>query len=154
VARILAAVAPDTEERVRRILTGHELLFVQSLGTARDALNGKIELIFVGARFDESRMFDLLDYIRKDVEHRKIPIVAAIVSKERMQTATVRGIEYAAKIFGATVFVNLNDFADDETENARIRIIVDALLLPPQVIPKVAEKLSSSTSAGGHPSAA
>ena len=138
----MAAVAPDTEERVRRILTGHELLFVQGLGAARDALNGKIELIFVGARFDESRMFDLLDYIRKDVEHRKIPIVAAIVAKECMQAATVRGIEYAAKIFGATVFVNLNDFADDETENTRIRIIVDALLLPPHVVPKVAEKLS------------
>lgn len=153
----MAAVAPDTEERVRRILTGHELVFVQNLGAARDALNGKIGVIFVGARFDESRMFDLLDYIRKDVEHRKIPIVAAIVAKERMQVATVRGIEYAVKIFGATVFVNLNDFADDETENARIRIIVDALLLPPQVIPKVAEKLSSSTSAGGlnsHPGAA
>ena len=147
-ARILAAVAPDTEARVRRILTGHELLFVQNLGAARNALNSTIELILVGAHFDESRMFDLLDYIRSNVEHRKIPIVAAIVGKDT-HASTVRGIEYAAKIFGASVVVNLNDFADDETEDTRIRIIVEALLVPPHIIPDVVEKLSPQARSEG-----
>lgn len=143
VARILTAVAPDTEERVRRILTGHELLIVNDLAAAQRALEeGRIQLIFVGARFDESRMFDLLDYIRKDARHKKIPIVAAIVAVLSMSFETVRGLAYATKIFGASVFVNLNDFDDDETENARIRIIVDALLLPPDVVPEVAGSLS------------
>ena len=44
---------------------------------AKAVLNQTIKLIFVGVRFDESRMFDLLEYIRQDVEHKKIPIVAA-----------------------------------------------------------------------------
>jgi PleD family two-component response regulator len=110
VARILTAVAPDTEERVRRILTGHELLFVRDLSAAKAALESdRVALIFVGARFDESRMFDLLDYIRRDVQHKKIPIVAGII--------------------GATTMT-------------RVRIIVDALLLPPNVVPDAAEKLS------------
>jgi hypothetical protein len=60
----------------------------------------------------------------------------------RLSHETVRGLSYATKLFGASVFVNLNDFADDETENARIRIIVDALLLPPNVVPEVAQKVS------------
>ena len=149
VARILTAVAPDAQERVRRILTGHELLFVQNLGAARAALeNNAIRLIFVGARFDESRMFDLLDYIRKDAQHKKIPIVAAIVAPTVMSEETVRGLEHTTKILGASVFVNLNDFSDDETENARIRIIVDALLLAPKVVPEVAAKLSKQDPGG------
>ena len=86
-------------------------------------------------------MFDLLDYIRKDAIHGKIPIVAAVLAPTTMSLETVRGLEHTTKIFGATVFVNLNDFSDDETENTRIRIIVDALLLPPQDVPEVAEKL-------------
>ena len=142
-ARILTAVAPDTEERVRRILTGHEVLFVNDLGAAKAALeNAAIRLIFVGARFDESRMFDLLDYLRKDARHKKIPIVAAIIAPTAMSLETMRGLEHTTKIFGASVFVNLNDFADADTENARIRIIVDAMLLPPEVVPEVAAKLS------------
>jgi len=142
VPRILTAVAPDTEERVRRILTGHELLLVNDLGAAKRVLeNDRLQLVFVGARFDESRMFDLLDYIQKDAKHKKIPIVAAVVAPTIMSLETVRGLEHTTQIFGASVFVNLNDFSDDETENTRIRIIVDALLLPPEVVPEVAEKL-------------
>lgn len=145
--RILTAVAPDTEERVRRILTRHDLLFVNDLGAAKRALeHGGVQLIFVGAHFDESRMFDLLDYIQKDAKHKKIPIVAAIVAALSLSQETVRGLSYATKIFGASVFVNLNDFADDGTENARIRIIVDALLLPPNVVPDVAQNVSPKTS--------
>ena len=139
-ARILTAVAPDTEERVRRILTGHELLFVNDLAAAKRAFeDDRLQLIFVGARFDESRMFDLLDYIRKDARHKRIPIVAAVVAPTNMSLETVRGLEHTTKIFGASVFVNLNDFSDDKTENTRIRIIVDALLLPPEVVPEVAK---------------
>lgn len=142
-ARILTAVAPDTEERVRRILTGHQLILVNNLDAATAALRGDtIKLIFVGARFDESRMFDLLDYLRQDAKHKKIPIVAAIVAELNMAFETVRGLAHATKIFGASVFVNLNDFPDDTAENARIRIIVDALLLPPDVVPDVAESLA------------
>lgn len=145
-ARILTAVAPDTEDRVRRILTGHEPLFVRDLAAAKAALNDDdVKLIFVGARFDESRMFDLLDFIRKDVEHRKIPIVAAIVTPTSMSRETVAGLAHTTKIFGASIFVNLNDFADQDIENARIRIIVEALLVPTHVIPVVTETLSGKT---------
>ena len=141
-AQILTAVAPDAEDRVRRILSGHDLHFVRDLDKAKTALASEaIKLIFVGARFDESRMFDLLDYIRKDVEHRKIPIVAAIVASSILSAETVSGLAHTTKIFGASVFVNLNDFSDNDIENARIRLIVEAVLLPPHVVPAVAKKL-------------
>jgi hypothetical protein len=120
--------------------------FVRDIDAAEAALKKDgIGLVLVGARFDESRMFDLLDYIRKKAEHKKIPIVAAVVGVTQMSRATVAGLEYATKIFGASVFLNLNDFADDETGNTRLRIIMEALVLPAHVIPVVAKKLDPSS---------
>ena len=143
-ARILTAVAPDAEERIRRILTGHELVFVDDLRSAEAALENlqSLKLIFVGARFDESRMFDLLDYIRTSVEHRKIPVVAAIVGTSSMRPSTVSGLAHATKVFGASLFINLNDFADHDRENARLRLVVEALVLPPDVVPVIVEAIS------------
>lgn len=142
-ARILCAVAPDTEERVRHILNGHELMFVNDLQAAESVLDqpGGIKLVFVGARFDESRMFDLLDYIRKNVEQRKIPI-AAIVGVTTMHQSTVTGLAHTTKVFGASLFINLNDFADNDKENARLRLVVEALILPPDVLPVIVEAIS------------
>ncbi|HUQ73312.1 MAG TPA: hypothetical protein VM183_01200 [Burkholderiales bacterium] len=142
-ANILTAVAPDTAERVRRILHGHNLHFVHHIDEAQNALDNEgIQLVFVGARFDESRMFDLLDFIRLDAERKKIPIVAAIVGTTRMAKETITGLAHTTKIFGASVFLNLNDFTDDETANGRLRIIVDALIAPPDVIPTLRKTLS------------
>lgn len=142
-ARILTAVAPDAEERVRRILQGHELLFVRHLADAKAALGQvAIALVFIGARFDESRMFDLLEHIRADAGHRKIPIVAAIIGPTTMSEATILGLEHTTKIFGASVFVNLNDFPDDDTENTRLRLLAEALLLPAARVAEVAQKLA------------
>lgn len=101
-------MAPDTEERVRRILPHHELMLVNDMPSAKATLEADgVSLVLVGARFDESRMFDLLEFLRD----------------------------------GASVFVNLNDFDDDETQNLRLRIMVDALLLPPHAVPAVASQL-------------
>jgi hypothetical protein len=143
--RILTAVAPDTVERVRRILAGHELFIVQHIDEAEAAFeNDDFGLIFIGARFDESRMFELLAFIRRHVEHKKIPIVAAIIVPTKMSDETIKGLGHATKVYGASVFVNLNDFADDEISNQRVRLIVDALIVPPEVIPKVQEILGGA----------
>ena len=133
--RILTAVAPDTVDRVRRILSGHDLRIVQNIEAAEAALeHDGFGLIFVGTRFDESRMFDLLEFIRQSVRHRRIPIVAGVIVQTAMSDETIKGLDHTTKIYGASVFVNLNDFPDDDVGNKRIRLIVDAALLPPEVI--------------------
>lgn len=136
---ILTAVHPDTVERISRILERHDLRIVQTMGAAKAALNaGGIELIFVGARFDESRMFDFLDFLRKHVDHRKIPIAAGIVIPTRMNATSIEGLAHTTKIFGASLFVNLNDFADVPLENNRVRLIIETLAAPPDALAKVA----------------
>lgn len=136
--RILTAVHPDTVERISRILEGHDLVIVQTMKAAREALDaGGINLIFVGARFDQSSMFDLLDYLRKHVAHRKIPIAAAVVIPTTMSPETVNGLGHTTKIYGASLFVNLNDFPDEPLENRRVRLIIETLGAPREAIEKI-----------------
>ena len=85
---------------------------------------------------------DLLDHIRNNFGHRKIPVVAAIVGVTAMQPSTVAGLAHATKVFGASVFINLNDFADNDKENARLRLLVEALVLPPDIVPVIVEAIS------------
>ena len=120
------------------------MIFVQHLADAKRELEeDAIHLILIGARFDESRMFDLLGYVRADAEHKKIPVVAAIIAPTRMAEETVTGLAHTTKLFGASIFINLNDFADEEGENTRLRIIVDALLLPSDLVPVAASRLTA-----------
>lgn len=94
VNRILAAVSPDSAARVRRILSEHDLRIVHQLADARAALEHEaVGLIFIGARFDESRMFDLLD--------------AAIARPSQLSGAAIEGLRHSTKIYGASVFINL-----------------------------------------------
>ena len=133
--RILTAVAPDTIDRVGRILAGHDLQIVTTLAKAKSTLDADgVGLVFVGARFDDSRMFDLIDLIRKDLVKKKIPIVAAIVTPTKLSKTAIAGLSHSVKIFGATLFVNLNDFPDDAIGNARVRLIVDTVVLPPDIV--------------------
>jgi hypothetical protein len=128
----LTAVAPDTIARVRRVLAGHDLQVITRIEEAKTAIeSGGFGLVFVGARFDDSRMFDLIELIRQDVERRKIPIVAAIVAPTNLAKESIAGLGHSVKVFGASLFVNLNDFPDDAVGNARVRLIVDAVILPP-----------------------
>lgn len=135
---ILTAVHPDTVERISRILQGHKLDIVQTITAAIAALDSKgTDLIFVGARFDESRMFDFLDFLRGHVEHRKIPIAAGVVIPMKMTPEALKGMSHAVKIYGASLFVNLNDFPDEPVSNKRVRVILETLCAPAEVIKKV-----------------
>lgn len=116
--RILIAVHPDAVDRVRRILEGHDLREVKSVDEAKASLDAdKFDLVFVGARFDESRMFEFLEYLRQHVRHRKIPVAACIVMPRTMAQTPVEGLSHTARLYGAREFINLNDFPDEPAEN-------------------------------------
>jgi hypothetical protein len=139
VVHILTAVAPDTIERVRRILAGHELHVVRTINDARTVLKQeRLALVFVGARFDDSQMFDLIDLVRNELAEKKIPIVAAIITPTKLSPNAIQGLGHSVKVFGASLFVNLNDFPDDPVGNARVRLIVDTCIAPPEAVEKLA----------------
>ena len=127
--RILLAVVPNLEPRFRRILDGCELEFVHTLVDAQQALRSdKYDMIVVGVLFDESRMFDLLRFVRTEETHRTTPIVCVRSQLAISSRAILESLEIAVKALSANAFLDLQNFPDDADGNARLRRILDKLM--------------------------
>ena len=127
---VLLAMAPEFAERFERLLTGHRVTRVHTVEEAERALRANgFELVVIGVAFDESRMFDLLGHIRADASCRSVPVLCVLGSRGRMSDVAVQAIDRAAKALMANAFVSLEKFADNDAGNARLRRIVDYLIL-------------------------
>jgi PleD family two-component response regulator len=129
--KVLVAVVHDNQERIGRILAGHELVFVTTCDEARSLLEmEKFGLVVLGVHFDESQMFSLLGDIRAHAKYRKVPILCVLDSWGRtLSEVAIEGLDHAVKAMMANGFLNLLHFPDDDEGNARIRRIVDYLIL-------------------------
>ena len=129
--RILVAVSPEKLDRMERVLTGHDLVFVRNRSEAMQRLGGEtFGMVLLGVHFDESQMFNLLGDIRLHAKYRKVPILVVLLrGRFPMSDVTVEALDHAAKAMTANGFLDLDHFADDEEGNARIRRIVDYLIL-------------------------
>lgn len=129
--KILVAVVHDNQERIAGILAGHDLKFVTTSEEARSLLETeKFGLVVLGVHFDESQMFSLLGDIRAHAKYRKVPILCVLGSWGRtLSEVAVEGLDHAVKAMMANGFLNLLHFPDDDEGNARIRRIVDYLIL-------------------------
>jgi hypothetical protein len=87
-------------------------------------------MVVVGVHFDESQMFPLLSDIRTHASYRKVPILCVLGERGRALTdVAVEGLDHAVKAMTANGFLDLRHFADDEQGNARVRRIIDYLIL-------------------------
>jgi len=128
---ILVAIIPDKEDRIQRILNGHDPTFVRNCEEARRLLEKQeFGLVIIGVHFDESQMFSLLGDIRAHAKYRKVPILCDMGSRGRMLTdVALEGLDHAIKAMMANGFLNLEKIQDDDDGNAKIRRIVDYLIL-------------------------
>jgi CheY-like chemotaxis protein len=117
-------VADHSDARLSALLSGHELTFVNTLDEAKRTLNGRnFDLIVIGVHFDESRMFDLLRYVRWQERHRATPVVCVLTAEFARHAVTAEGLEIAVKALGGTAYVDLKTSGDGE-----VRRLVDELL--------------------------
>ena len=130
--RILLAVAPDSVvERLLRVLTGHDLICVRSCKKAVELLHReKFGMVIISVHFDESQMFALLQDIRANAKYRKVPILCVLgMRAQLLSDIAIQGLDHAVKAMTANGFLDLEHFNDDEEGNARVRRIVDYLIL-------------------------
>jgi PleD family two-component response regulator len=130
-SRILAAVIPDRNDRMERVLSGHDVTFVKTSNEARSLLEQEeYGLVILGVHFDESQMFSLLGDIRAHARYRKVPILCVLGSRGRyLGDVAIEGLDHAVKAMMANGLLNLENINDDEEGNARVRRIVDYLIL-------------------------
>lgn len=127
--RILVAATPDVTERFRRILDRHELVIIGDSREAMRALEGPCGLVILSVHFDESQMFSLLGDIRTHSTYRKIPVLCVLGTHRVLSDVAIEGLDHAVKAMRANGFLDLHHFDDDDEGNARIRRIVDYLIL-------------------------
>jgi CheY-like chemotaxis protein len=129
-ARVLAGVISGTDARLQKVLDGHEVCFVRTMAEATAALDDwQPELVIVGMRFDESRMFDLLRYIRADERYSALPVICLRVNARLLAGLTVEGVKLASRELGSELFLDFQEFPDDVQGNAEIRSAIESLAL-------------------------
>ena len=117
-------VADHADARLAGLLAGHDLTFASTLDQARSLLiNRSFDLIVVSVHFDESRMFDLLRYLRGQERHRATPVVCVLTADFASHAIAAEGLEIAVKALGGTAYVDLKTSGDSEA-----RRVVDELL--------------------------
>ena len=126
--RILVAV--DDCERLERILDGHLLTIPHSVEEAERELQAReYHMVILGVLFDESRMFELLRLVRTFKPNALTPVVCMLTGESNLSPVAIEGLDHAVKAMLANAFLNLNKFHDNEQGNARVRRIVDYLIL-------------------------
>jgi CheY-like chemotaxis protein len=116
----------DADSRLEAILRGCELSFVRSLEEAASAVASRdFDLILIDMHFDDSRMFDLLRYLRSEHRLGATPVICMRSHRFEWANITGEGLEIAVKALGGQAFIDLAKFGTDEAANAAIRKLID-----------------------------
>jgi PleD family two-component response regulator len=108
-AKVLVADVPEMDEKVRECLPGHELTFVRTMFEAMRALrHDGFQLVVIGLRFDESRMLELLQYVRGLPVYRDVPVICVHGEQLTLSDAVIRNIDVAVRALGGVAFLDLS----------------------------------------------
>jgi CheY-like chemotaxis protein len=110
--QVLVAAPAEMDEKVRECLPGHELTFVRTMFHALSALRQDgFQLIVIDLEFDESRMLELLQYVRTLDKYRDVPVICVHGDQLNLSDAVMKNINVAVKALGGLAFLNLGDGA-------------------------------------------
>jgi PleD family two-component response regulator len=109
-ARVLVADVSEADDKIRECLSGSDLVFVRTLGDAIRALRADgFRLVIIGMHFDESRMFELLQYVKALPDYKEVPVICVQCLEVALADAVLKNMDDAVKALGGTAFVDLRD---------------------------------------------
>jgi CheY-like chemotaxis protein len=102
------------DEKMRECLPGHDLAFVRTLWHAVHALRQDgFQLVVIDLDFDDSRMLELLQYVRALPAYREVPVMCVHGEPMNLSEAAMKNIDVAVKALGGVAFLDLRDGALD-----------------------------------------
>jgi hypothetical protein len=111
-ARVLVASAQDLDEKIRECLPEHDLTFVRTMREAISALRKDgFQMVVISLEFDESRMLELLQYVRALPAYQEIPVICVHADSVNLRQSVMRNIDVAVKALGGVGFLDLADGA-------------------------------------------
>jgi DNA-binding NtrC family response regulator len=109
-ASVLVAAGAEMDERVRECLPGHELTFVRTMVQAlRELRRDGFQLLVIELNFDESRMLELLQYVRALPKYKDVPVMCVYGDNLNLTEAVIRNIDVAVKALGGMAFLDLRE---------------------------------------------
>ena len=127
--KVLAACPPPSFKAVSRVIGSDvELLSTNSLSPARRLLRTTPDLAMVicGVHFDESRMYDLLEFARRDFPH--LPFFVVRVLDWQGRRISMAALSAAAQAAGAVEVFDFAAIAKRLGERAADRALRKAIL--------------------------
>ena len=126
---ILVAAHPLGNRRLKKVLAGRELTFVETLEEASAILGCRDFSGFIlGIQFDESRVLELLEHLRSRSNTAWAPVVCMIGIRGRLSGAALSAFAEAAHALGARAVLDACSFPDDEAGNEALREILERLM--------------------------
>lgn len=117
---VLVAAGQRGRERVTRALSSaFDLEFASSVDEAKRRLlleGDSVQCVLCDMHFDESRMFELLEYMRSNDGLERVPFVA--VQFERRAAGLTSASKKAAEMLGACTLVELDALPPDDGDRA------------------------------------
>jgi CheY-like chemotaxis protein len=109
-ARVLCAAVAELDDKLRDCLPGHEISFVRTMHQAISALRSDgFQLLVIDLNFDESRMFELLQYVRALPKYQDVPVICVYGDHLNLSDAVIGNIDVAVKALGGMAFLDLRD---------------------------------------------
>lgn len=130
--RVLVAAFHEGHRRIAAILDGHDLVVVHTVGEAQAVLAAQpFDLVVIGTRFDESRMFDLVRLINASEKTSPMAVVCfrGMLGRQASERVFVEGLVLGCQALGA-VFHDFISYPDDEAGNRAIRDVFESCVLP------------------------
>jgi DNA-binding NtrC family response regulator len=126
---ILVAAHPASTQRLQKALTGHELVFVETLDQARERLErGRFSCVILGVQFDDSRTLKLLEDLSTQKRHLATPVVCVIGIRGHLSDVAIDAFDTAARALGARAVLDMTEFPDDERGNGGLRGLLDQFM--------------------------
>jgi PleD family two-component response regulator len=133
-ARVLVADVHDADDKIRDCLPQRDLVFVRTLGEAIRALRAeRFTLVIIGMHFDESRMFELLQYVKALPDYNEVPVICVQCMEVALADAVLKNMDDAVKALGGTAFVDLRDHVTHFRSSCEFleRLVSETNRLPP-----------------------
>lgn len=109
--------------RLSDVFNDCDVTFAETMAEAQAALAQPYDMLLIAVRFDESRMFDLLRYLKSDRTLSRTPVICYRSARRALNATAVgrQGVELASRTLGASDFVDLVSDPDLERGNQKFR---------------------------------
>lgn len=109
--------------------TEFEVRFCHTLEVAKQVLDDSIDVVVSGVHFDSGAVFELLQYVRSNPTHGKLPFFVLLDAAKRYSYSPtiIHGLKTAARALGATEFIDLGALLEEYGRSEAVEILRNSI---------------------------